>query len=150
MSPEDFISQASRFWSKVDRSGECWLWTGEKNNMGYGRFEFWHEGRRLRYFAHRLACVLTGHPIPETRVARHSCDTPACIRPDHIIPGSQGDNIRDAVDRGRMNLTGLSAEYEKTCLECGAAFKGRPQRRYCDAHSGYVQARRRQTTGSAA
>lgn len=29
---------AERFWSHVDKSGDCWLWTGGKTQYGYGQF----------------------------------------------------------------------------------------------------------------
>lgn len=32
-----------RFWSKVDSSGECWLWTAVLNSAGYGRY--WRDGK---------------------------------------------------------------------------------------------------------
>jgi hypothetical protein len=40
-------------------------------------------------------------PIPEGQVVRHSCDTPLCINPEHLILGTFLDNIQDKVDRGR-------------------------------------------------
>lgn len=36
------------------------------------------------------------------RVSRHTCDHPWCIRPDHILIGSNADNVRDKVKRGRQ------------------------------------------------
>jgi hypothetical protein len=41
-----------RFWSKVDKSGECWLWTAALTSEGYGVFGI-YPGVAKR--AHRLA-----------------------------------------------------------------------------------------------
>lgn len=91
---------AERFWAKVERGArdECWLWRGAKNSDGYGVIRT-PEGLRL---AHRTALVLHGRD-PGHLVARHSCDTPACVNPAHLKAGTQAQNIRDAIARGRHN-----------------------------------------------
>lgn len=35
-------------------------------------------------------------------VVRHTCDNPSCINPNHMILGSQKDNINDMVSRDRQ------------------------------------------------
>lgn len=40
-------------------------------------------------------------PIPKGLVVRHTCDVRECVNPDHLILGTQKDNIRDMHDRGR-------------------------------------------------
>lgn len=41
-------------------------------------------------------------PIPTGKILRHTCDTPACVRPDHLIPGTQAENSQDMKSRGRQ------------------------------------------------
>lgn len=53
---------ADRFWEKVDKSGDCWLWTGSKHGFGYGRFVV-KKGESPRG-AHRLAYELSVGKIP--------------------------------------------------------------------------------------
>ena len=40
--------------------------------------------------------------IPTGKVIRHTCDNPRCINPEHLIIGTQWDNVHDAVERGRL------------------------------------------------
>lgn len=113
MKPTDFVANVSRFWAKVDRSGECWAWTGETNNQGYGRFVFWHEGERKRVFAHRMSLVLAGVDLADSEVVMHSCDTPPCVNPAHLSIGTQTDNMRDALAKGRLDLSGLELRHKR-------------------------------------
>lgn len=89
---------AERFWAKVDKSGDCWLWTGKKGRKGYGRFTV---GNR-EIGAHRFALQeRLGRELQLDEFACHECDTPACVRGDHLFAGSALDNARDAVSKGR-------------------------------------------------
>lgn len=36
-------------------------------------------------------------------IVRHTCDTPLCINPDHLVEGSPLDNVSDRVQRGRSH-----------------------------------------------
>lgn len=96
MSPEE------RFWAKVDRTGECWVWTGARNQNGYGTFRF---ARSMR-LAHRVAFLLTRGVIPDGLWVLHHCDNPPCVNPAHLYLGTVQDNVRDMVARGRQ-ATGL-------------------------------------------
>lgn len=115
MNPDLTHEEINRFHSKIARSEGCWLWQGQTNNQGYGRFNVYRGNRRIRIFAHRLAYALaTGEDLGDA-VLRHDCDTPLCCNPQHLRPGTQRDNIDDARHRGRMDLTGLEEQRaEKT------------------------------------
>ena len=74
--------------SWVPRTDKCWLWTGHKNNRGYG--VFWDGARRI--YAHRYAYELFVGPIPEGLELDHLCRTPACVRPTHLEPVTHREN----------------------------------------------------------
>lgn len=94
----------ARFWAKVERTDECWLWTGAKNNKGYGQVR--HDGKCI--LATHYALKLDGRPREDGMVARHGCDNPQCVNPAHLEWGTQRENMQDAKSRGRMNLSGLA------------------------------------------
>ena len=74
----------------------CWYWIGASNGHGYGVFR---AGRRL-LLAHRAAYALA-NGSPGRRVVRHTCDNPGCVNPAHLRAGTQADNVRDMIAKGR-------------------------------------------------
>jgi hypothetical protein len=81
---------------KGDGSG-CWTWTGRINACGYGQLGV---SGKLRS-AHRLAYESSVGSIPDGVQVCHKCDVRSCVRPDHLFLGTQADNIRDMVSKGR-------------------------------------------------
>ena len=111
-SPDLRPSEIERFYSKVHLGGCGLVWAGEVNNMGYGAFVIYrgsNRQKRTRLLAHRLMYKLMTGDEPGDCVVRHGRDTPICLTPDCLAPGTQGDNIRDAVERGRLDTSGLMA-----------------------------------------
>lgn len=87
-----------RFWSKVNKTDGCWLWTAAicKSN-GYGKFGF--NGKTPD--AHRFAWQLVHGEIPDGLHVLHTCDVKLCVNPDHLYLGTHRDNMRDARLRHR-------------------------------------------------
>jgi hypothetical protein len=79
---------------------DCWLWTGGKNNRGYGRVGPRGDIRQV----HRLAFEASnGENSAHGFVVRHRCDVPLCVNPAHLQIGTHADNVRDKVLRGRQS-----------------------------------------------
>lgn len=79
----------------------CKEHTQKGNARGYGTG---YRGNKY-HGLHRLALAdKLGVGIESLRglVARHTCDNPRCVNPDHLVEGTQKDNIGDAVQRGRL------------------------------------------------
>jgi hypothetical protein len=91
-----------RFWPKVDRGGsdECWEWIGSRHPDGYGRIGAGgkHGGT---IYAHRASWEIHGNKIPNGLCVLHHCDNPPCVNPAHLFLGTQADNIKDKVAKGR-------------------------------------------------
>lgn len=52
---------------------------------------------------HRAACEWAHGPPPQPGcVVLHACDHPACVNPAHLSWGTQLDNIKDMVAKGRQ------------------------------------------------
>lgn len=100
MHPQYTPDEVERFWSRVDKSGDCWLWTGGLARKGYGHLR-WH---RRDLAAHRVAWELTHGSIPDGLWVLHSCPgggNPRCVRPEHLYLGTAMDNARDTWTVGR-------------------------------------------------
>ena len=92
------LTVEERYEAKVDRSGDCHLWTAARDGDGYGAFQV--EGRTLK--AHRWGYTHYIGPIPDGLNVCHTCDEPACQRLDHLFLGTQADNMADRDRKGRQ------------------------------------------------
>jgi hypothetical protein len=90
-------NRVAAFWAKVQKGDGCWLWQGKLDKDGYGLC--WWNHRWV--VAHRVSFELReGHP---SRLdVLHACDTPGCVRPDHLFEGTKQDNRADCVAKGRQ------------------------------------------------
>lgn len=89
----------ARFDAKVDKSGDCWIWTGAKCD-GYGVFRL-SGPKKENIRAHRFAYEREhGKLLPGLHLC-HKCDNPSCVRPEHLFVGTNYDNIADSMMKGR-------------------------------------------------
>ena len=91
----------SRFWAKVLKTNDCWLWTGGSDSSGYGAIKT-AKGMSI---ASRVSFELSVGSIPEGQCVLHRCDNPKCVKPDHLFLGTVGDNNRDRHRKGRTRAS---------------------------------------------
>lgn len=95
-----------RFWEKVDKSGDCWLWTAFVSPDGYGKF--WKNDIQRGYAANRMSWELTHGEIPDGVLVCHTCDTPLCVKPSHLFLGTPKDNALDCAKKLRQTSRKLT------------------------------------------
>ena len=101
---EEYNSQlnlafAARFWAKVDKSADCWIWTGCKKPKGYGLAKL--GGGISPMHAHRVAWALAHGRFSDAPVIMHDCDNPSCVNPAHLREGDHALNVADMMAKGR-------------------------------------------------
>jgi hypothetical protein len=132
------MTLSDRFWSKVDQSGTCWLWTGYiDSHTGYGRLSAGDGGSPLN--AHVFSYVLHNGPVPPGMELDHTCHSNdptcpgglcihrRCVRPDHLEAVPHRENAL----RGRS----LNAENARKTL-CSKGHKYTPENTITDPKTG--------------
>jgi hypothetical protein len=77
---------------------ECLLWERGKTSAGYGAK--YRAGKQI--LAHRAAWEDANKTsIPKGMFVLHRCDNRLCINSSHLFIGTQLDNIRDMISKGR-------------------------------------------------
>jgi hypothetical protein len=77
----------------------CWLWQRALfKKTGYGVAGVSNRGT---WRAHALAYESFVKLVPDGLILRHDCDNPRCANPAHLRVGTNADNSRDMVERGR-------------------------------------------------
>lgn len=85
-----------RFQANIRITPGCWLWLGRTDENGYGR-----TGSHVHQLAHRFSAALYRTDFNRSYDVLHRCDNPRCVNPDHFFFGTQLDNIKDRVSKGR-------------------------------------------------
>lgn len=144
-----------RLWQKVKKTEGCWLWTAGVDKDGYGLLR---NEVGITERVPRLVWKLTKGAIPYDLHVLHTCDSPACCRPEHLYLGTHAANMADMVQKGRANrpegskngrarLTEWTVAYIRQEYARGGITQGELARKYnasrgavCHALSGYTWA----------
>lgn len=101
------LTVPERFWRKVDKTGDCWLWTGARNGNGYGRFSIGGRGSSPA-LAHRVAYELVVGPIPEGMQIDHRATCfRHCVNPAHLRPVTDKQNKENRPGAYRNSKSGV-------------------------------------------
>jgi len=107
--------------NSMEKDG-CLIWCGALAGYSYG-VVYW-QGKALG--THRASYMLA-HDLDvgdlKGKVIRHMCDNPACIKPTHLVIGTQRDNMGDRVGKklGKKgkHLTDAARAEAVACLAAG-------------------------------
>lgn len=98
----------ARFWSKVEKTEGCWLWTsnraGGRNGGRYGQFGITVNGVQKMRGAHVVSYELAYGPVPDGLEVMHECHNSLCVRPDHLKAGTRRENVRASADAGHYHV----------------------------------------------
>lgn len=123
-----------RFYAKVDKTEDCWNWTGAKTasrkerplapaTQGYGVISV----NNRPFYAHRLSMLMKQGYLTEGLVIDHLCNNSTCVNPDHIEEVTNRENVVRS-PRHSMNTGGYS-HYKEFCKrghKRGIEMKGKP------------------------
>ena len=84
--------------------GECWEWTAQLDDKGYGRRTFTIDGKKAKRPVHQTAYRLWKGEISKGLHVCHTCDNPKCFNPDHLWLGTAKDNLQDMIAKGRSTI----------------------------------------------
>ncbi len=81
--------------------GECWLWRGAVDYLGYGRLKVDRKTQGI----HRVVYERLVGPIPDGMVIDHRCGQTSCCAPHHLEPVRPEENTSRARRRGNSAKT---------------------------------------------
>ncbi len=118
--------------SRIDASGDCWLWVGPLGRLGYGRAR--HKGGK-NGLAHRVVWESLVGGIPNDLEFDHLCRVRNCVNPDHLELVTHAENVARGTDtiqararRKRYCLKGhplfgpnlyVTPQGSRKCRDCG-------------------------------
>ena len=100
-------SESVRFWSKVDKAGDCWEWTAgtwrSRGHAVYGQFTL-TGGKKI--CAHRYAYMEVNGDIPEGHQIDHRCHNTLCVNPSHLRVATNKQNHENRLGPTSRNTSG--------------------------------------------
>ncbi len=93
------VETVARFWTKVEKTSTCWLWTRPIGPRGYALF-WYHNGFQA---AHRIAYEWAKGEIQGGLHIDHLCRVRHCVNPDHMEPVTCAENVRRGIGPSGIN-----------------------------------------------
>jgi hypothetical protein len=109
------------------QEGECRIWDGPLNNIGYGVFSYTDaRGKRRSMGAHKAAFLAWGGTLYPGEVVRHTpCWRYRCIEPKHLAASTQKRNLDDRkyngtyLQRGGDGITAAERQERLRAIQDG-------------------------------
>ena len=110
----------------TDAKTGCVVWTGTVGFGGHGQIR---SAKTKLLATHRVSWEHHNGPIPEGMKLCHRCDNPPCINPEHLFLGTQADNIRDMIEKGRNRRGETHHNARLTDIKVGKIIRARGTQR---------------------
>lgn len=105
------LTHLEKFEKFCNRKGteECWEWLGRLSYKGYGRITWYGKEETTN----RVSWKIHKGPIPDGLHVLHKCDNPPCVNPNHLFLGTNDDNVKDKMEKGRHKSISGEEHYSK-------------------------------------
>lgn len=100
-------SLQERFWQRVQKTDDCWLWLGGADGHGYGQF---YIGDGKTVLAHRYAYEQCRGAAPALLDHRPTCPR-LCVRPDHVRSATAKQNQENRIGPQYNSRSGVRGVY---------------------------------------
>lgn len=99
---DDLAARKLRHYTEISEKTGCHNWVGARNRAGYGEIVIYVLGKKTLQLAHRVSYMLANQiSINRFQCVCHKCDNTSCVNPDHLLLGSQKENLQDMRRKGR-------------------------------------------------
>lgn len=100
----------NKFYSNIGKpnKNDCTEWLRKTKHHRYGNIKL----KGKDYKVHRISYQINFGEIPKNMYVCHSCDNTWCVNPEHLFLGSQLDNVRDMIKKGRKTVLKGTQLYE--------------------------------------
>lgn len=88
-----------KFFSNVNKTDGCWLWTSRLDKSGYGQFKVGNKN----FTAHKISFELSKGKVPDGLELDHLCRVRHCINPDHLEPVTKRENCLRGISFAAIN-----------------------------------------------
>lgn len=101
------LTPYERVMAKARPDGDCLLFTGAgsgcKSPEGedHGKVRVRENGCSKTRFAHRIVYIHHHGEPPEGLVVRHKCHRRRCVNIQHLVLGTESENMQDMMEAGR-------------------------------------------------